>query len=206
MNKENYHEKMEEALAQIPKGERLLLHSCCGPCSSAVLEQLSKHFAITLVYYNPNIWPPAEYERRKEEQRGLLKKLPQAYPIVFEEVPYRPEAFYAAVAGLEQEPEGGRRCAACFELRLQQAAQQAVQRGMEWFTTTLTISPHKNAALLNSLGQQVAQRYGLHFLPSDFKKKNGYKRSLELSAEYGMYRQDYCGCEFSHRQRFGQEE
>lgn len=198
MEKQNYQLTMENALRKIPEGTKLVLHSCCGPCSSSVLEQLAAHFEVTLLYYNPNIWPKEEYIRRRDEQQEVLKKLPIKHPVHFVELPYKEEEFLAVAAGLEAEPEGGSRCAACFALRLGQAAAFARRQGINWLTTTLTVSPHKNAALLNKIGEKAAEENGVHFLPSDFKKKNGYKRSLELSEEYGLYRQEYCGCEFSY--------
>ncbi len=180
----------------------LLLHSCCGPCSSAVLERLTPDFELTVFYYNPNIYPAEEYYKRVEEQKRLINAFPAVHPIHFVAGDYFPADFHEAVKGLEKEPEGGARCRECFRLRLQEAARTAHELHMEYFTTTLTISPLKNAAVLNALGEEIAEGYeGLSFLPSDFKKRNGYKRSCELSAEYGMYRQDYCGCVFSLRER-----
>lgn len=199
--KRNYDKEMQALLDVIPQGEELLLHSCCGPCSSAVLEQLAEHFAITLLYYNPNIWPQKEYDRRQDEQESLLQKLCTTYPIKFIRVEYNPEEFLQVALGLEEEPEGGARCAQCFKLRLTQAAKEAKSRGIKWFTTTLSISPHKNSMLLNKIGEEIAAEYELNYLFSDFKKREGYKRSLDLSSQYGLYRQEYCGCEFSYRQR-----
>ncbi len=193
----NYQKEMEQMLAGLPEGQPLLLHSCCAPCSSAVLEVLASRLSVTLFYYNPNIWPQAEYLRRRDEQQRLLRQLPVKYPVQFVEGAYDPERFLAAVAGLEEAPEGGDRCAVCFSLRLAAAAQAALDRDIGLFTTTLTVSPHKNAALLNEVGSQAAQEAGIQFLPSDFKKQDGYKRSLQLSAQYGLYRQQYCGCRFS---------
>lgn len=195
--KNNFNRQMEKAMENIPAGESLLLHSCCGPCSSAVLERLAKHFKVTILYYNPNIWPAGEYARRKDEQKRLLALQPMQYPVEFVEGAWEHDSFLRAAKGLEAEPEGGARCAACFALRLQQSARWAAEQGFAWFTTTLSVSPHKNAALLNALGQQAAQKHNISFLCADFKKKDGYKRSIELSKEYGLYRQDYCGCEFS---------
>lgn len=206
MNKENYQQKMELQIKQIPPKTKLVLHSCCGPCSSSVLEQLASHFSVHLLYYNPNIWPPEEYERRKLEQIDVLKMLEVRNPVTFVEMPYIPKDFSVAVKGLESEKEGGARCTQCFLLRLTQAAEYAQQNDIEWFTTTLTVSPHKNSQLLNVLGQKVATEFNVKFLPSDFKKKNGYKRSLELSEELNLYRQDYCGCEYSYNERFAQNE
>ena len=202
---ENYQRKMEQELNKIPKGERLFLHSCCAPCSSAVLEQLSRHFAVTLYFYNPNIWPSQEYERRKAEQATLVEKLETEYPVTFLEAEYKPEDFYAVAQPLAGQPEGGGRCTACFALRLRQAARTAAEQGFGWYTTTLTVSPHKNAPLLNQIGTKAGEEFGIKFLPSDFKKKEGYKRSLELSAEHDLYRQDYCGCEYSYKARHPEE-
>ena len=197
MQKRNYHREMLQILAQITPGEELLLHACCGPCSSAVLERLSSVFAITLLYANSNIWPREEYIRRRDEQSALLAQLPPAYPARFVEEEYNHDLFLAAAEALAGEPEGGARCEVCFRLRLSAAARYAKAAGIRRFTTTLSVSPHKNAALLNALGEEIAAAEGLLYLPSDFKKDNGYLRSLQLSAEYGLYRQDYCGCEFS---------
>ena len=178
----------------------LLLHSCCAPCSSYVLEYLSDFFEITVLYYNPNIYPEEEYHKRVEEQKHLIRSLPVKHPIHLIEGRFDPKEFYTAVRGLEQIPEGGERCHACFELRLREAAKAALKGGFDYFTTTLTISPLKNAAKLNEIGEALAREYQITWLPSDFKKKNGYKRSVELSQEYGLYRQDYCGCVFSRRE------
>ena len=199
MQKRNYHHEMLQILAQATPGEALLLHACCGPCSSAVLERLGRVFAVTLLYANPNIWPPEEYARRRDEQLSLLARLPLVYPVRFVEEEYDHEAFLAAVQGLEAESEGGARCEQCFRLRLASAARHAQELGIRRFTTTLSVSPHKNAALLSALGEETAAAQGLVYLPSDFKKENGYLRSQQLSEEYGLYRQDYCGCEFSAR-------
>ncbi len=179
----------------------LLLHSCCAPCSSYVLEYLSRYFRITVLYYNPNIYPEEEYFRRTEEQQRLIREMPLPNPVQFLEGRFEPAEFYTAIRGLEHIPEGGDRCRACFRLRLDEAARIASERGFDYFTTTLTISPLKNAAALNEIGEALADEYGVRWLPSDFKKKNGYKRSIELSAEYDLYRQDYCGCVFSKRER-----
>lgn len=201
MQKINYASEMEKTIKEIPVGEKLLLHSCCGPCSTAVLEQLGSHFSVVLHFYNPNIWPEKEYNRRLQEQMAVLQQTKTTYPVVFLPDAYQPELFYEAVEGYEEEPEGGARCSVCFALRLQHAAKMAAEYGIRWFTTTLTISPHKNAPLLNQIGKAAGEKYNVAFLPSDFKKKEGYKRSLELSSAYNLYRQEYCGCEFSFQQR-----
>ena len=202
----NYQKELEKIISE--KGARqeiptLLLHSCCAPCSSYVLEYLSEYFRITVFYYNPNIYPEEEYHKRVEEQKSLIERLPAKNPISFEEGVYDKERFYAMVKGLEQAKEGGERCFKCYELRLREAAELAEEKGFDYFTTTLTISPLKNAAKLNEIGELLGEEYQTAWLPSDFKKKNGYKRSTELSKEYGLYRQDYCGCVFSKREREG---
>lgn len=183
-----------EALGE--KRPRLLLHSCCGPCSSYVIEYLSKHFDITVYYYNPNIFPREEYEKRLAEQIKLVERLGGA---VMCEAEYEPDRFYEAAKGLEAEKEGGARCAECFRLRLDKTAEKAAEGGFDYFCTTLTVSPHKNAPLINAISEQAAEKFGVAALPADFKKREGYKRSIELSKEFELYRQDYCGCEFSIR-------
>ncbi len=207
--KRNYQKEMEKILdASVKDGKvpTLFLHSCCAPCSSYVLEYLSKYFYITVFYYNPNISPREEYEARTEEVKRLISELPAEYPISFVEGKYDPECYYEAVKGHEEDPEGGNRCGICFEMRLREAARLAKEGGYDWFTTTLTISPLKNAERLNAIGQAMGEEYQVSFLPSDFKKKEGYKRSIELSAEYNLYRQNYCGCIFSKRECMMQEE
>lgn len=202
--KQNYQKKLDETIAQITRDERiptLLLHSCCAPCSSYCLEYLSEYFSITVFYYNPNIYPAEEYWKRVEEQKRFIEKLPVKHPISFVEGAYDTDRFYEMARGLEDVKEGGERCFLCYELRLREAAKLAQEMGMDYFTTTLSISPLKNAEKLNEIGDVLAAEYGVRHLNSDFKKKNGYKRSVELSQEYGMYRQYYCGCVFSKRQR-----
>lgn len=198
----NYQKKMDKLLTEM-KGiklvKRLLLHSCCAPCSSYVLEYLSEHFEITIFYYNPNIYPDTEYTKRVAEQQNLIAEMKPKYPISFMAGRYDRNEFLEIAKGLEQIPEGGERCFRCFELRLREAAIQAVAGGYDYFTTTLSISPMKNAAKINEIGERVGREYGVNHLPSDFKKRGGYQRSIELSKEYGLYRQDYCGCEFSIR-------
>ena len=197
----NYAQQMDAVLAGLGGTRpRLLLHACCGPCSSAVLEQLCRYFEITVLYYNPNTWPAAEYYRRGEE---LQKFVAAAHPlgVTVVEDSYDPQQFYTAVAGLENEPERGERCTVCYRMRLERAAQYARAHGFNWFTTTLSISPVKDPVRLNTIGCELAQQYGLNYLQSEFRKKDGYKRSLALSAEYGLYRQDYCGCIFSKQER-----
>ncbi len=202
--KRNYQKELEKKLADFEKTDRvpsLFLHSCCAPCSSYVLEYLSQYFRITVFYYNPNITEAAEYRKRVEEQQRLIREMETKYPISFVEGTYEPQLFFEAVKGLEQVPEGGERCWKCFSLRLRETARLCKEGNYDYFTTTLTISPLKNAAKLNEIGEQAAAETGTTFLNSDFKKKNGYKRSIELSAEYDLYRQDYCGCIFSRAER-----
>lgn len=201
-NQRNYQREMEKVIEQAEKdGEipSLLLHSCCAPCSSYVLETLSEHFRITVFYYNPNIYPEEEYWKRVKEQQNFIRQLPVRHPVAFLEGKYEKERFYQAVKGFEKEPEGGERCTVCFRLRLGEAVKEAIKGGYDYVTTTLTISPMKNAPKLNTIGEELCRETPVTWLPSDFKKKNGYKRSTELSKEYGMYRQDYCGCVYSLR-------
>lgn len=180
---------------------RLLLHSCCGPCSSYCLQYLSEYFKVTIFYYNPNIYPPEEYEVRAREQERFIGEFPSKYPIDFAEGCYDTERFYEMAKGMEQLPEGGERCFACYRLRLRETAEYAKANGFDYFTTTLSISPLKNADKLNEIGGDLAKEYGIPYLFSDFKKKNGYKKSTELSKEYDMYRQYYCGCVYSKNER-----
>lgn len=204
MNKRNYQRELDDLIKEIEADDKvptLLLHSCCAPCSSYVLEYLSQYFKITVLYYNPNIYPESEYRYRAEEQKRFISLLPVKHPISFVEGDYIPKDFYQTVKGLEHIHEGGERCFACYRLRLTEAANAAKELGLDYFATTLTISPLKNAPKLNEIGEELADTYHVRWLPSDFKKKNGYKRSTELSHEYGMYRQDYCGCVFSYRER-----
>ena len=201
-NRINYQQQMEGVLRVLDEAgqrPRLLLHACCAPCSSATLERLADHFDLTILYYNPNIYPPEEYRRRETELERFVRDAGYRFPVV--ELPYDPQAFYAAVQGLEQEPEKGARCTVCYRLRLEQTARYAAQNGFAWFCTTLSISPLKDPVRINALGQELGAQYGVRFLPSEFRKKDGYKRSLQLSAEYGLYRQDYCGCVFSKQAR-----
>lgn len=202
-NKRNYQKEMEQVMSREQRAEcvpSLFLHSCCAPCSSYVLEYLSAFFAITVYYYNPNIYPPQEYEERVAEVERLIAELPAVHPIRFHAGEYRPELFYEAVKGHEPDAEGGERCGICFELRLREAARLAAEGGYDYYTTTLTISPLKDAKRLNEIGERLGEEYGVKFLNSDFKKRGGYQRSIELSKEYGLYRQNYCGCVFSMRE------
>lgn len=200
----NYQKELEKLIYNLEKEKRvptLLLHSCCAPCSSYVLEYLSDFFSITVFYYNPNIFPEEEFVKRIREQEMLIAKLPARYKISFVAGAYDSDKFYAMAKGLEMVPEGGERCFKCYELRLREAAEIAKKEGFDYFTTTLSISPLKNAKKLNEIGERLAEEYGVKYLNSDFKKKNGYKRSTELSKEYGLYRQDYCGCVYSKLER-----
>lgn len=205
----NYQKELERTLEKIEKEEqvpKLLLHSCCAPCSSYVIEYLSSYFHITVFYYNPNIYPDEEYEKRVEEQMRFIREFPAKYPVEFLRGDFEKQRFYNAVKGYEQIPEGGERCFRCYRLRLTESAKAAKRIGADYFTTTLSISPLKNAAKLNEIGEELAEKYQVVYLNSDFKKKNGYKRSVELSNIYGMYRQDYCGCVFSKQEREVQKE
>jgi len=202
MQKRNYQKELEQILDAIQisgSTPRLLLHSCCAPCSSYVLEYLNQYFSITVLYYNPNIAPREEYEHRKAEQIRLIAEGNWTNPVSFLDCDWENEAFMAMAKGLEDIPEGGVRCFACYELCLAAAAKAAKASGFDYFTTTLSISPLKNAEKLNTIGEKLAEQYGVPHLPADFKKKEGYKRSIELSRKYGLYRQDYCGCIYSKK-------
>lgn len=194
----NFDEKMTEQIRQAPKGAKLLLHSCCAPCSSACLERLKDAFDVTVLYYNPNIDEGAEYQKRKAEQ---IKFLQQTGWAKFLDCDYDKEAFANMAKGYENEPERGKRCYLCYALRLEKTASVAKENGFAYFATTLTLSPHKNAEWLNEIGEKMGGRYALNYLFTDFKKKGGYQRSLQLSKEFSLYRQDFCGCKFSKRQR-----
>ena len=190
---------MQAQIAALPEGVRpsLLLHSCCAPCSSAVIERLAPHFALTVFFYNPNIFPPEEYRHRLSEQRRLLAEWPgPRIPLI--EAPYEPELFLSRSKGLEDQPEGGKRCVQCLSLRLEKTAVFAKAHGFDYFTTTLSVSPHKNAALLNQIGARLTDDT-CQYLYADFKKRDGYRRSIALSRQYGLYRQQFCGCRFSMR-------
>ena len=199
MNRRNYQLELDKIISiaeeegQCPS---LLLHSCCAPCSSYVLKYLSEYFKITLLYFNPNISPESEYMKRVAEQKRLIESMPFKNKVEFVEGRYEPREFYDAVKGYEEEPEGGRRCHICYEMRLREAAEYAKKGGYDYFTTTLSISPLKKSDVLNEIGERVGIEYGIAHLPSDFKKRNGYKQSIELSKEYDLYRQNFCGCVF----------
>lgn len=200
MEKINYQLKTDAMIEELcSNGEKpdLLLHSCCAPCSSYVLEYLSRYFNITLFFSNSNITDPAEYKKRLSELYRLCREADFSQEVKIVEDDYSPEDFFDRVKGLESEPEGGKRCTACFKFRLERTANYAFDNGFRLFATTLTVSPHKNAALINEIGYKNAERTGICYLPSDFKKRGGYQRSIVLSREYGIYRQQYCGCAFS---------
>ena len=194
-------DKIEKECAEGENRPALFLHACCAPCSSYVLEYLTKYFKITIFYYNPNIYPEAEYQKREAELKRLISEMPCTKEVALVDLPYVPEEFFTAVRGLEHIPEGGERCFVCYEMRLREAAEMAKQLKLDYFTTTLSISPLKNAEKLNEIGERLAAEYGIPYLNSDFKKRGGYQRSIELSHEYGLYRQDYCGCVFSKQER-----
>ena len=203
MNKTNYDKKMIEQMAAANEGATLLLHSCCAPCSSTCLERLKDKFKITVLYYNPNIDEEEEYEKRKAEQIRFLKETGWAD---FLDCDHEKEVFEEMAKGLEEEPERGRRCYQCYALRLEKTAKVAKEKGFDYFATTLTLSPHKNAEWLNEIGEKEGGRYALNYLFSDFKKQGGYYRSIDLSKEYGLYRQDFCGCKYSRKPQPNNEE
>ncbi|MBR5337364.1 MAG: epoxyqueuosine reductase QueH [Lachnospiraceae bacterium] len=197
--KKNYQKELDRLINEIPEGQTpsLLLHACCAPCSSYVLEYLSEYYSITVYYYNPNITEEGEYIKRINELKRLIREMPLKNEVIFMEGPYDPEVFFEMAKGMESLPEGGERCYHCYELRMREAARIAAEKGFDYYTTTLSISPHKNADWINEIGERLATEYAVHHLPSDFKKRDGYKRSIELSAKYDLYRQSYCGCVYS---------
>lgn len=202
MNKINYQKILDDTINKITsvgRRPKLLLHACCAPCSSYVLEYLSQYFDITLYFYNPNISPEEEYKFRADELIRLAEEMLLETDISVITEKYNSDEFYNAVRGMEDQPEGASRCKICYRLRLEKSAEYAKNNGFDYFTTTLSISPYKNSVWLNEIGAELSKKYGVEYLTSDFKKKNGYKRSCELSLQYGLYRQDYCGCEFSKR-------
>ena len=204
MEKKNYDKWMQEIIEKNQELEivpTLLLHTCCAPCSSAVIERLSKYFRITVFYYNPNIEPLEEYLKRKEEQKRFLSEVTTPYPINFLDCDYEHEEFIQLSKGLENEKEGGPRCLKCYRLRLLKTALKAQEFHFDYFGTSLTVSQYKNAQALNQIGEELQKKFNVKYLYSDFKKRNGYKRSIELSKDYHLYRQDYCGCSFSKAQR-----
>ena len=199
MNRENFFRKFDKIVGQFGDAKPgILLHSCCGPCSSSVLELLSKYFDVTVLWYNPNLYPEAEYDKRLETQKQLIDAIAedgvQARLLV---EPWRSEDYFSRIKGLENEPEEGKRCLECFKIRLEETARIASERGFEWFCTTLTVSSRKDAVAINAIGREAEAKYGVKWLPSEFKKREGTHRSIILSEKYGLYRQEYCGCVFS---------
>lgn len=199
MNRENFFRKFDKIVGQFGDTKPgILLHSCCGPCSSSVLELLSKYFDVTVLWYNPNLYPEAEYDKRLETQKQLIDAIAkdgvQAKLLV---EPWRSEDYFSRIKGLENEPEEGKRCLECFKIRLDETARIASERGFEWFCTTLTVSSRKDAVAINAIGREAEAKYGVKWLPSEFKKREGNHRSIILSEKYGLYRQEYCGCVFS---------
>ena len=202
MNRRNYQRELDRIIEKNGnKRPRVLLHVCCGPCSSAVLEYLTQYFDLTLLWYNPNIYPEAEFDLRLETLKKLIGDMGLADRVKLLTQPHRSDEYYARVKGLEDEPEGGKRCTECFRLRLEEAAKAAKAGGFDYFCTTLTLSRHKDAVRINTLAEEIAQREGVKWLPSDFKKRDGENRSIELCEQYHVYRQLYCGCEYSFRKR-----
>ena len=202
MNKVNYQLELDKIIDEIKQTNivpKLLLHSCCAPCSSYCLSYLANYFDITIYYYNPNISPEDEYRKRVEEQKRLISELPVLHKVSFAEGVYNPDCFTDMAKGMENIPEGGARCFACYELRQREASLYAKKHGYDFFTTTLSISPHKNAQKLNEIGLKLQEEYGVRYLVSDFKKKGGYQESIRLSKEYNLYRQNYCGCIYSRQ-------
>ena len=197
----NYDIEMQKQMENIKEGTNLLLHACCAPCSSAVLERLGNYFKITILYYNPNITDKDEYQKRIKEIKKLIKSLPTKYEITLIEGNYEPEKFWNIAKNLEEEPERGKRCYKCYQLRLEETAKIAEKLNFPNFCTTLTLSPHKNANWINEIGKNIAKNYDTNYLYSDFKKQNGYKKSIELSKKYQLYRQDYCGCIYSKKKK-----
>lgn len=199
MNRENFFRKFDKIVGQFGDAKpTILLHSCCGPCSSSVLELLSKYFDVTVLWYNPNLYPEAEYDKRLKTQKQLIDAIAedgvQAKLLV---EPWRSEDYFSRIKGLENEPEEGKRCLECFKIRLEETARIASERGFEWFCTTLTVSSRKDAVAINAIGREAEAKYGVKWLPSEFKKREGNHRSIILSEKYGLYRQEYCGCVFS---------
>ena len=198
----NYDKVLDKIIdTHVQKGEvpTILLHSCCAPCSSYVIERLSNYFDITILYYNPNISPFSEYDKRKKEQIRLINTMKTIHPVKIMDCDYDNDIYESEIKGLENEPERGKRCSVCFKLRLEKTAKLAKDNNFDYFCTTLTVSPYKNSNLINAIGKEIEDVYDITYLASDFKKKNGYKRSIELSSEYNLYRQNYCGCKYSKR-------
>ena len=204
----NYNLEMEKEIDKIKeegKTPTLLLHSCCGPCSTCCIERLSDYFKITVFYYNPNIYPSEEYYKRKEVELDFIRQYTSKYKIELLDCDYEPEKFTEIARGYEACKEGGERCYRCYNLRLDETAKVAKQNNFDYFTTTLSVSPHKNSKWINEIGERLSKEYEIKFLPSDFKKKDGYKRSIELCKKYCLYRQNYCGCVYSLIERNKEE-
>lgn len=198
---ENYFKLGQKQLENIGKKKRILLHSCCAPCSSHVISYLTNYFDITVFYYNPNISPKSEYDKRKEEQIRLIKEISKTNKLDIIDCDYDNDIYEDRIKGYENEPERGSRCTICFDLRLSKTAEMAKKLNYDYFCSTLTVSPYKNSKLINEIGFSLGQKYGVTWLYSDFKKENGYKHSIELSHKYNLYRQDYCGCKYSVRNK-----
>ncbi|SEF87155.1 epoxyqueuosine reductase QueH [Lachnospira multipara] len=199
-NQRNFQKELDKFVLKLQEEKKvptILLHSCCAPCSSHCIEYLSQYFRVTVFYYNPNISYEEEYRKRVEEEKRFIMEFPTKYPVEFIEGDYDTSKFYDMAKGLEKCPEGGERCFKCYELRLRETAKLAKEKGFDYFTTTLSISPLKSSLKLNEIGLKLEEEYGMKYLLSDFKKKNGYKRSIELSKEYNLYRQNFCGCVYS---------
>ena len=202
MNNRNYQRELDRLIQkQGEKRPRVLLHCCCGPCSSSVLEYLTQHFDLTLLWYNPNIYPQAEFDRRFQTFVKLVEDMGLADRVSILSEPRREQDYYERIRGLENEPEGGRRCTECFRVRLLETARLAKQDGFDYFYTTLTLSRHKDAIRINTIAEELGAAFGVKWLPSDFKKRDGENRSIELCEQYNVYRQLYCGCEFSLHRR-----
>lgn len=198
--KENYNNKMLEIINNITGRKKILLHSCCAPCSTSCIERLTNYFDITIIYYNPNIEPKEEYEKRKKYQIELIKKFNSVNELNFIDCDYDNDVYKERVKGLESEPEGGARCNKCYFLRMEYVCMKAKELGYDYFGTTLTVSPYKHSKTINEIGKFLEEKYNMNYLYSDFKKQEGYKRSIELAKEYNLYRQDYCGCLFAKRE------
>ena len=197
--KMNYDKEMTKIIDTISEPKKLLLHSCCAPCSSACIERLTNFFDITILYYNPNIEPYEEYLKRKKEEIRFIKEYPNIHKLDIIDCDYDNDLFLSIAAGLEEEPERGKRCLKCYNLRMEYTAKKAKELGYDYFATTLTLSPLKDSQVLNKIGYALSKKYDISYLPSDFKKQNGYKRSIELSKEYNLYRQNFCGCKYSRK-------
>lgn len=199
MNRENFFRKFDKLIAEFGENKpNMLLHSCCGPCSSSVIELLAKHFNVTVLWYNPNLYPKAEFEKRLATQKQLIDAIDKDgshAELLVED--WRSEDYFSRVKGLENEPEEGKRCVECFRIRLEETARIAAQCGFEWICTTLTVSSRKDAVIINAIGREAAAKYNVKWLPSEFRKREGNHRSIILSEKYGLYRQEYCGCVFS---------